>query len=178
VSCAADGATGHRRAHQPRSARALPLREVLVCRLNRCKGLSGGWPVDQPAGTSCRSRRGDLSAGQVRSGRAAQTETGGTPADRNDSDEHADVKSSPWNTWVPVVFQSGPAPVTWGDGQDMPFGHDDHPCPSPALPDPPPARSWLVLLGRSSASMNAELLVLRHESPCCACAVPELAYCF
>jgi hypothetical protein len=76
---------------------------------------------------------------------------------------HAGVKSSPWNTWVPVVFQGGPASVTWGDGQDMAVGHDDHPCPSPALPDPHPARSWLVLLGRSSASKNAELLALRHE---------------
>ena len=27
---------------------------------------------------------------------------------------------------------------------------------------------WLVLLGRSSASKNAELLVLRHEVACCA----------
>jgi putative transposase len=27
---------------------------------------------------------------------------------------------------------------------------------------------WLVLLGRSSAPKNAELLVLRHEIACCA----------
>jgi len=27
---------------------------------------------------------------------------------------------------------------------------------------------WLALLGRSSASKNAELLVLRQRSPCCA----------
>jgi hypothetical protein len=33
---------------------------------------------------------------------------------------------------------------------------------SPALPDARPAR-WLVLLSRSTASKDAELLVLRHE---------------
>jgi hypothetical protein len=31
---------------------------------------------------------------------------------------------------------------------------------------------WLVLLGRSPASKDAELLVLRHEVPCCAAPIP------
>src|SRR5437773_521563 len=35
--------------------------------------------------------------------------------------------------------------------------------PPPALPHLRPACGWLVLLGRSSAAKNAELLVLRHE---------------
>jgi hypothetical protein len=35
--------------------------------------------------------------------------------------------------------------------------------PPPALPDLRPALRWLVLLGRSSASKDAGLLVLRHE---------------
>jgi putative transposase len=37
-----------------------------------------------------------------------------------------------------------------------------HVC-APALPHLRPACGWLILLGRSSASKNAELLVLRHE---------------
>src|SRR5215470_12504758 len=42
--------------------------------------------------------------------------------------------------------------------------HDDHPCLS-ACSISPFARlcGWLALLGRSSASKDAELLVLRHE---------------
>jgi hypothetical protein len=35
--------------------------------------------------------------------------------------------------------------------------------PPSALSDLQPVCGWLVLLGRSSASKNAELLVLRHE---------------
>jgi hypothetical protein len=34
--------------------------------------------------------------------------------------------------------------------------HDDRPCPFACS-------TWLVLLSRSAASMNVELLVLRHE---------------
>ncbi len=43
-------------------------------------------------------------------------------------------------------------------------GHDDRPCPSVLLYLIfIRVCGWLVLLGRSSASKNAELLVLRHE---------------
>jgi hypothetical protein len=35
--------------------------------------------------------------------------------------------------------------------------------PPPAVSDLHPAVGWLVLFGRSSASKNAELLVLQHE---------------
>lgn len=34
---------------------------------------------------------------------------------------------------------------------------------------------WLVLLGRSSAAKDAELLVLRHRSPCFAARIPATA---
>ena len=43
-------------------------------------------------------------------------------------------------------------------------GHHDHPCPSACLYLIfVRLCGWLVLLGRSSASKDAELLVLRHE---------------
>jgi hypothetical protein len=34
---------------------------------------------------------------------------------------------------------------------------------------------WLVLLGWSRPSKDIELLVLRHEAPCCAAPVPDRA---
>ncbi len=43
------------------------------------------------------------------------------------------------------------------------IGHHDHPCPSACSLIFARLRGWLILLGRSSASKNAELLVLRHE---------------
>jgi hypothetical protein len=42
-------------------------------------------------------------------------------------------------------------------------GHHDHPCPCACPIIFVRLYGWLVLLGRSSASKNAELLVLRHE---------------
>ncbi|HEU5386611.1 MAG TPA: hypothetical protein VFV73_11965 [Streptosporangiaceae bacterium] len=42
-------------------------------------------------------------------------------------------------------------------------GHHDHPCPCACSLIFIRVGGWLVLLGRSSASKNAELLVLRHE---------------
>jgi hypothetical protein len=33
--------------------------------------------------------------------------------------------------------------------------------------------SWLVLLARSDAAKDVEILTLRHESPCCAAPTPD-----
>src|ERR1019366_324600 len=60
------------------------------------------------------------------------------------------------------VSKFGPVPVNWDDRQCTAVRHDVSRVPPPALPDLRPALR-LVLLGRSSASKNAELLVLRHE---------------
>jgi hypothetical protein len=53
--------------------------------------------------------------------------------------------------------------VTCGDGQGQPYGIMIIRVPAPALSHLRPVCGWLVLLGRSPASKNAELLVLRHE---------------
>ena len=53
-------------------------------------------------------------------------------------------------------------PASWGDRGEARLGKMITHVPLPALPDARPALQ-LVLLGRSSASKNAELLVLRHE---------------
>ena len=42
-------------------------------------------------------------------------------------------------------------------------GHDDRPCPFACYLILTRLCGWLVLLGRSPASKNVELLVLRHE---------------
>ncbi len=55
-------------------------------------------------------------------------------------------------------------PVNCSDGPLPAVRHDDHPCPCAcSISIFVRLCGWLVLLGRSSASRDAELLVLRHE---------------
>ena len=63
----------------------------------------------------------------------------------------------------PIGCQKSAYPVTCGDGQGQPYGIMIIRVPAPALSHLRPVCGWLVLLGRSPASKNAELLVLRHE---------------
>jgi hypothetical protein len=63
-----------------------------------------------------------------------------------------------------VGCQKSAWPVSCGDVQESAVRHHDHPCPC-ACSTSSFVRlcGWLILLSRSSASKNAELLVLRHE---------------